>query len=101
MRRDICPLRGQKCSARLTLDEDYPVCSRILKQLNGHFYDTGHMYRRCREHVCADMCKDGNILELARCGCFWPDGQDTSDEMDEHEQNLPRKFIGRIRELSI
>ena len=104
MTKKSCPRKGQKCPARLSLDEEYPICERILKQLNGHFYDKSHVYRRCREHVCADMCKDRNIFELARCGCFWPEEPvepDIHDEQIGHEENMPRKFIGRIRELDI
>ena len=84
MTKENCPNFGRPCMARLTLDEEYPVCKRILGQLMGSIRDKGHNCRKCQKHVCGVIGRDNCTVEMAWCGCFGP------DEDDEGEWDLPK-----------
>ena len=50
MTKEDCKGRGRACSVRLSVEEEYPVCRRILEQENGRTNDKSHAARLCRGH---------------------------------------------------
>ena len=81
MGREHCPHMGRECLGRVTLDEKYPICKRILGQLTGSIQDKSHLYRKCQKHVCGVIGRDQCTVEMAWCGCFGPD-EDYRDDWD-------------------
>ena len=73
MTKEDCICRGRACTLRFSVDEEYPICSRILGQLNGRFNDKSHIARKCRKHYLEEGREHNRYIELIGCGCFMPD----------------------------
>lgn len=76
MKNEKCPGRGRACTHRFTLDEEYPICRRLLRQLNGRLYDKNQAARFCRKHVLDEQVEFGYSIETIGCGCFMTEGCD-------------------------
>ena len=73
LNKNNCPSRGKACTHRFTIDEEYPICRRLLGQLNGRIYDRNHVARFCRKHCLEEEVEFKYQIEMIACGCFMPE----------------------------
>ena len=73
MTKENCPRRGKACSARVSIEDELPVCKRKQGQLNGRYYDKRPITHRCRKHNCAAKNEEQCRASLIVCGCFDPE----------------------------